>query len=321
MTMHKSLLASLLALAIGTLLAIPSFAQDTRSFTDDAGRIVDIPAQPLRIASLHDLFFSVPLIELGVLPVASHGRAGDDGKPFMRSSKMMTGVDFDMADIAFLGTGTEIDVEAVAAVQPDLIILSTNQDPELYAHIAPTILLDFERSDKFELYDRLAEITGTEDSLNLLKQRYAQQIGQLRAVVDTEAISVNVIAAVEGQVRSYRHFAALGRILDEAGFAMPAAVENVAYGQFADFSPELLPEMDADLIFVTYRAEHGETPQDAYAQLEAIVPSFCDFLTACQQGRLIAIPRDETFVSSYNALGGLAYMVTALTTAPAANRR
>ena len=312
-----NLLRVLIPTALTLMLIGPTLAQETRSFTDDAGRTVDIPAEPERIASLHDLFFSVPLIELGVLPAGSHGRAGEDGSSFMRSSKMMTGVDFDTADIAFLGTGTEIDPETVAALEPDLIILSTNQDPELFAHIAPTILLDFDRSDKFELYERLAEITGTQDRLALLEARYEQQIGQLRTLVDTGSISVNVIAAVEGQIRSYRHFAALGRVLDDAGFAMPEAVEDVAYGQLSDHSPEMLPAMDADLVFVTYRAEMGETPQDAYDLLEAAVPGYCAFLTACQNGRLIAIPRDETFVSSYGALGMLTYTLLALTTPPA----
>lgn len=303
---------------LAPLLANAAFAQDTVSFTDDAGRTVEIPANPQRIASLQDLFFSVPLIELGVTPAGSHGRSNGDGTaPFMRSSKMMTGVDFDTADITFLGTGTEIDPEAVAAIEPDLIVLSTNQDPELFAYIAPTILLDFNVSDKFALYDRLAEITGTEDNLALLKTRYAQQLAQLKAVADTENISVNVIAAVEDQVRSYRHFAALGRVLDEAGFAMPEAVKDVEYGLYSDHSPELLPEMDADLVLVTYRAEQGETAQDAFDQLEAIVPGFCEFLTACQNGRVIAIPRDETFVASYGALGMLAYTMIGLTATPA----
>lgn len=300
------------AALLATCIASPALAQETRTITDDAGRIVEIPADPERIASLQDLFFSVPLIELGVLPVGSHGRVVIEGQPFMRSSKMLTGVDFDTAPIAFLGTGTEIDPEAVAAVDPDLILLSTNQDPEAFATIAPTVLLDFNRSDKFELYERLAELTGTEDKLKLLEARYAQQLNQLKTLVDTPNISVNVLAVVEGQVRSYRHFAALGRLLDEAGFAMPDAVKEIEYGKFADFSPERLPELDADLILVTYRAEEGETAEDAYALFESTIPGYCNFLEACKNNRLIAIPRDETFASSYSALGSLAYTLIAL---------
>lgn len=302
---------------LAAALSLPAVAQETKTLVDDAGRSVEIPANPQRIVSLHDLYFSVPLIELGVLPAASHGRMVVEGQPFMRSSKMMTGVDFDNSPIAFLGTGTDIDPEIIAAVEPDLIILSANQKPEIYSQIAPTVLLDFNVNDKFALYERLAELTGTEDRLALLKTRYELQLNQLRALVDTGSISVNVIAAVQGQVRSYRHFAALGRVLDEAGFAMPDVLKDVEAGQFADFSPESLQDMNADLILVSYRAEEGETAQDAYDQLEQAIPGYCRFLTACQNGRLIAIPRDETFAASYSALGTMTYMLTALTTSPA----
>jgi len=302
-------------IAAGLALVAPAAAQETRSFIDDAGRVIEMPVNPERIVALQDIFFTVPLIELGIHPIGSHGRAGDDGQPFLRSSKMLTGVDFDNTDIVFMGTGTEIDPETVAAVQPDLIILSTNQDPQLFAEIAPTILLDFRRLDNFELYDRLAELTGTTASLELLKVRYGEQIAQLTRLGDPSGTSINVIAAVNGQVRSYARFAALGKVLQDAGFAQPDAVADVEYGQYSEFSPEMLPEMDADIIFVTYRAEFGETPADAFAQLEETVPNFCNFLVACQQGRMIAIPRDETFATSYGALGTLAYAVLAASTA------
>ena len=68
------------------LLATPGFAQETRSFTDDAGRVVEIPLHPQRIVSLQDLFFTIPLIELGAPPVGSHGRVEEDGTPYLRSS-------------------------------------------------------------------------------------------------------------------------------------------------------------------------------------------------------------------------------------------
>ena len=313
----KTIIGGLLA---GFLSVVPALAAETRSYTDDAGRTVEVPAHPQRIASLHDLFFTVPLIELGVMPAGSHGRIANDGSVYLRSSKMLTGVDFDNSDIAFLGTGVDIDPETVAALKPDLIILSTNQKPEQFESIAPTILLDFRRNDKFELYERLAELTGTTAVLDTLKTRYNEQIEQLRKVVDTGEISVNVIAAIDGQVRSYRHFASLGRVLDDAGFAMPDAVADVEYGQYADFSPEFLPRMDADLIFVTYRADFGHTPDVAYQELEDLVPNFCSYLTACENGRVIAIPRDKTFASSYGALGILSYTVLAMTTEPASKR-
>jgi len=57
-------------LALAGLTAVSG--QETRSFTDDAGRTVEIPTQPLRIVSLQDLAITVPLLELGVTPIGSH---------------------------------------------------------------------------------------------------------------------------------------------------------------------------------------------------------------------------------------------------------
>ena len=71
-----------------SLLILLSFfsraTEPVQVFTDDLGRKVTVPAHPKRIVSLHDLDITIPLIELGVPPVASHGRTrpdGDEGGP------------------------------------------------------------------------------------------------------------------------------------------------------------------------------------------------------------------------------------------------
>ena len=110
-----------LAIGIAGALASAAPAQDVRVFTDDTGRDVTIPVKPQRIVALQDLFFTIPLIELGVNPVGSMGRTADDGSHFIRSSKTVTGLDFDNSDIVYVG-GSTPDLEAIAALQPDLII-------------------------------------------------------------------------------------------------------------------------------------------------------------------------------------------------------
>ena len=64
-------LISLLLLAAGVTSAAEG---QTHTFTDDLGRVVTVPLHPQRIVSMHDLDITIPLIELGVPPVASHGR-------------------------------------------------------------------------------------------------------------------------------------------------------------------------------------------------------------------------------------------------------
>ena len=307
MSLFRSFVVSAVAV---TVLAMPALAQETRSFTDDAGRTVEVPADPQRIASLQDLSITIPLIELGVYPVASHGRTTEAGEGFIRSSKVLTGVDFDNSDITFLGN-LPVDVEAVAAAEPDLIITTPWQTApvEQLEAIAPTIVLDDTVRGDFGMYEALAEITGTTDTLAILEGRYDSQIEQIKRLIDTGSISVNVIQGVEGEVLSWHTYGGLGRVLRDAGFAFPERVDAIPEGEFARMSAEALPELDADFLFVTYRTDTLETPDDALGHLENVIPNFCDYLHACRENQMIVMPREEASASSYYALGVMAYTV------------
>ena len=298
------------ALAALGMLALPAMGQDTHQFTDDAGRTVEIPADPQRIASLHDLSVTIPLIELGVHPVASHGRTTAEGEGFIRSSKVLTGVDFDNSEIEFLGN-LPVDIEAVAASEPDLIITTPWQTApvEQLEAIAPTIVLDDTLRGDFGMYEILAELTGTTDTLAILEGRYESQIEQIKRLIDTQTISVNVIQGVDGEVLSWHTYGGLGRVLHDAGFRFPERVSAMEPGTFERMSAEMLPELDADFLFVTYRTDTLETPQDALGHLEEVLPNFCEFLHACRANQMIVMPREEASASSYYALGVMAYTV------------
>lgn len=125
----------------------------TRPFTDDLGRVVNVPLHPQRIVSLHDLDITIPLIELGVPPVASHGRTRPDGSHFLRSGALLTGVDFDHSTIKFIGTA-DIDIEAIVAAKPDLIITEPSRHTpiEQLEKIAPTVSIDHLDGGAPEIY-------------------------------------------------------------------------------------------------------------------------------------------------------------------------
>jgi len=292
------------------LLPAAALAQETRSFTDDTGRSVDIPTRPLRIVSLQDLVLTVPLLELGVTPVGSHGRTTAEGTPFIRSSAVLTGIDFNNSEIKFVGN-LPADVEAIAALQPDLILTTPWQTApvEQLQAIAPTLVLDDNVRDVLGMHDVLADITGTTDRLAVLKARYAGQIAQIKRLIDTGSITVSVIQANDGHLYIEHTYGALGKVLRDAGFKFPAAVEAIPAGQSAEFSAESLPEFDADFIFGTYRTDTLETPANTTAALETALPQFCSFLHACREGQFIVIPREEASAASYYGLGVLSYML------------
>lgn len=292
--------------------AIAGAGAQTRAFRDDLGRTVQVPIHPLRIVSLHDLDITLPLIELGAPPVASHGRVAPDGSRFLRAGKLLTGVDFDSGGIAFVGANA-IDLEAVAAAKPDLIITLTTRDTPVaqLERIAPTVSLDHLKGGPEGLYGKLAELTGTKPRLAQLEARYRAQIAQLRAVVDTGKVTVATLQANQGKITIFHTDRALGRVLRDAGFRFPALLNSIPEGGRLDVSAERLPDLDADLVFDTFRSDRGGGPAEEWAAMETVFPGFCDVLLACRGGRFLLLPRDETISNTYAALSLLVPVVQA----------
>ncbi len=299
-----------LALAIAGVCA-PAHAQ-TRAFTDDLGRTVQVPVRPQRIVSLHDLDITLPLIELGVMPVASHGRVRPDGTRFLRAGKLLTGVDFDTAPIAFIGANA-IDIEAVAAAKPDLIITSPTRDTPVsqLERIAPTVSIEHLKGGPAAIYGKLADLTGTGARLAALQARYAAQIAQLRSFVDTGSLSVVSFQANQGKITLFHTDRALGRVLRDAGFRFPKIVEGMSEGDRMDVSAERLPDLEADLAFGTFRSDLGHGPATEMADMEKVMPGWCRLMKACRDGRYVLLPRDETISNTFAALNLVAAVVEA----------
>lgn len=278
-------------------------AADSQTFTDDLGRTVSVPLHPQRIVSMHDLDITIPLIELGVPPVASHGRTRPDGSHYLRSSAQLTGVEFDNSEIRFIGTA-DIDLEAVAAAKPDLIITepSRHVSVEQLAKIAPTVSIDHLQGSAPRIYRKLAQLTGSQARLAVLERRYQEQIKQLKATVNPQQYRVSVIQANNGKVTVHHSYHALGRVLRDAGFRFPPLIDKIPDGQRIDVSAEQLPELDADFVFATWRSDTGGKPQDELKAMEAVMPGWCDFMRACRTGRYILLPREEVISNSYAAL-------------------
>lgn len=294
------LLLSLLLLVGCQAIAAPQ----TQQFTDDLGRTVTVPLHPQRIVSLHDLDITIPLIELGVPPVASHGRTRPDGSHFIRSSALLTGIDFDNSNIKFIGTA-DMDIEAIAAAKPDLIITEPARHMPLdqLAKIAPVVSIDHLKGGAPRIYSKLAQLTGTQPRLAILERRYREQINELKRVVDTQHITVSVIQANQGKITVMRSYHALGKVLRDAGFKFPKIIDAIPEDGRIDVSAEQLPELDADYVFATWRGDTGGKPADELAAMDTVMPGWCDFLTACHQGRYILLSREEAITSSFAAMG------------------
>lgn len=283
-------------------LCAPADAAD-RTVTDDAGRRIVVPDHPVRVVSLDDMSLTVPLLELGVIPIGSQGRLDKAGRPFVRSSRALTGLDFDNTGMAFLGMNP-VDVEAVAALKPDLIVtLQVRSTPiGQLQQIAPTVVIDDLKRDSAAIYALLAHITGRQAEAAKLEQSYRDEIAELRRLMPAGGLSASVITATaDGKIAVEHTYGSLGTVLRDAGFRFPPLVDALPRGGSVTLSPEALPELDADILFDTYRNDRGEQPDDARARLEAMLPDACTFLRACRDGRYFIVPRDDAKSFSYSA--------------------
>ena len=295
-----------IALFILLALAIPALAQETRSFTAANGTF-DIPVAPQRIVALNDQIVALPLYELGAPVVGSAGRTDADGNHFLRGGMDTLGIDYANTDIAYVGGFNGLDVEAIAALQPDLIIGGTYTDPEVAEQlqsVAPTLLIDNGALGLVDTLRTLADVSGKAGNFEARYQRYLGNVERLKSFIgDPAAISATMTfmfpAAEELWV--YRSgLGAIAQVLDDVGFAQPAAVAALPESQ-ASWSAELIQDLDADFIFGFYRQQPDATPEAVFAAYEKFAPGWCQALTACQNGQFLLLP-GPTFGSTMTGL-------------------
>lgn len=295
---------AVLALAIG--LASPAFAQETRSFTAANGTF-DIPVAPQRIVALNDQIVALPLYELGAPLVGSAGRTDADGNHFLRGGMDTLGIDYANTDIAYVGGFNGLDLEAIAALSPDLIIGGPYTDPDVAEQlqkVAPTLLIDNGALGLVDTLKTLADVSGTAGNFDARYQRYLDNVERAKSYIgDTSAISTTMTFMFPAGEELWVYRAGLGaiaQVLDDVGFAQPAAVAALAETQ-ASWSAELIQDLDADFVFGFYRQQPDATPETIFAAYEKFAPGWCQALTACQNGQFVLLP-GPTFGSTMAGL-------------------
>lgn len=299
--------------AVAALMAGPVTAQECgegeRLFQHEAliGEPTCIPEMPERIQSTHDLSTTLPLIELGAPVIGSMGRVDANNTPYLRGVNTILGVDFSNSDIAFTGVGSAPDFEAIAALEPDLIIGTTFDEAivEQLKLIAPTIVID-NNAEPLVYYNAVADASGRLEAFEAHLERYTKLLEDARAWLGQHDYTYSLIQANEGQFSVVAHYRSLGPVLQDLGFTQVGlGVQLRAAGEAsAELSAELLPEENADFIFDTYRIDLGaqDSPTITLARMETALSNWCSVLPACEQGRYIVLPREHAGSLSFRTL-------------------
>ena len=264
---------------------------ETRSVEHAMGT-TEVPLNPQRVVVL-DIGELDAALALGVKPVGSV-TVFDDGLFPAYLAGQTDG-------IKVVGTIGSPNLEKILALQPDLILSNKSRDEAIYpllSEIAPTVFaeeLGPVWKENFQLY---AEALNKEAEGEAIIAAYDARLAELReAIGDPNSLEVSVLRFIEGgTTRIYHRGSFIGSILDDVGFARPASQQSEDE-VWTEMSKELIPEIDADLIFYGIYGAVEDSPEADYLS----DPLWAQ-LSAVQAERVYAVDDEYWFVGlGFNA--------------------
>jgi iron complex transport system substrate-binding protein len=236
-------------------------ADGTFAFEHSAG-VTQVPVDPQRIATTTDQNALLPLLELGVTPVASAGLIADDGSQTFRRTE-----GFDTSGIEFLGAYGEPNFEAFAAADPDLIVgYEFDSDHyDTWSDIAPTVLVQiFERPLTDALVD-FGTLVGREEQAEQFRAGYDARIEELSAALEPvrDELSISVITSGDpGQFWRADEGQAIGTVMGDLALLRPEPQDYGYHTSVQDepFSLENIGDHDADVVLVIDFRGDGQDP-------------------------------------------------------------
>lgn len=218
-----------------------STAAGTHEITHARG-VTEVPNDPQRVVVLEPLELDTA-VALGVTPVGAAVASNVSGVPAY----------LDAADVTPVGTVPEPDLEAIAALAPDLILGTEARHSKLYDQldsIAPTVFIATQADPWRDNALLIGEALGRED-----------EVQGLLADVDDRCAEIADEFAVDGQTAQlvrprdeatlslYGPTSFAGSLLECVGFTIPE--QDWADGLQADISPENILDARADHVFIT----------------------------------------------------------------------
>ncbi|MRX54551.1 ABC transporter substrate-binding protein [Bacillus idriensis] len=182
----------------------------------------------------------------------------------------------EMTDVEVVGDESALNVEAIAALKPDLIIgnkLRQEDQYEKLSQIAPTVFsetLKGQWKDNFEFY---AKALDREEEGKKVIADYDARINEIKEKAgDKLNKDVSVVRFLAGSTRIYYKDSFSGVILEQLGFSRPANLEKLFSDNPDDLfarevTKELIPEMEGDILFYfTYAPAESKADAEKTAE-------------------------------------------------------
>lgn len=279
-----------LSIAAVAVLAATAGAAMAREVTHAMG-VTEVPDAPQKIVVLTNEGTEA-LLAVGIKPVGAV-RSWLGNPWYAHIAEQMEGVEV-------VGEESAVNLELIAALEPDLIIGNKLRQEKIYEQlsaIAPTVLSERLRGDwrpNFELYTAAA---GKEAEGKAALAAFDNRVEALKAALgDKTSEEVSLVRFMANLTRIYYNDTFAGGILNQLGFRRPATQDKPDFAD--DVTKERIPEMEGDRLFyfVYETGDGGADKQAAEWTGEALWNS----LNVVKAGKVHAV--DDAV---WNTAGGL----------------
>lgn len=216
-----------------------------RTITHDQGE-TEIEARPKRVVALdNSLVEAVVALEVPLVGGIGSYRDQTGFPPYLGDA---------VADTEDVGPLETPDLEAIAALEPDLIVSASVRHEALYdelSAIAPTVFVETTGPIWKDNIRLMAEATGTEEKAEEVLDEYETRAANLGAAINEAEgdPTVSMIRFLDGPTRLYANASFSGIVFQDMGLARPADQD---VDEFAvEIGEEEIRKADADHIFVT----------------------------------------------------------------------
>jgi iron complex transport system substrate-binding protein len=212
----------------------------------------DIKGEPKKIVILTNEGTEA-LLELGVKPVGAV--KSWTGKPWYNH------IEKEMEGVQNLGEESQVNIEAIAALQPDLIIGNKMRHEKIYdqlSKIAPTVYSNTLRGEWKENFGFYAKVLNKEKEGAEILQKFDDRAAAISKLAgDKLKTEISIVRFMPGKTRIYLGDTFSGNIFKQIGFSRP---ENQRSNEFTlEIGKERLKEADGQVMFYfTYETGNGE---------------------------------------------------------------
>lgn len=265
---------------------------DTITVTDVRGEVI-IPKEPQRIV---DLSGSSDMLELLGYDVI--GTANSDAYDYTKFPPYLEET-LDGSTILGYSMLAEMDIEAIIALQPDVIVISTVQEKmyDQLSKIAPVVMIELEGVDWKDDFEHVAETFHKEDIADAWLASYEQKATTIGQEVESKM----------GADTTYLSFLASG---DSLYLFADAGLGTILYDDLDLEKPENMPEQENISLPVVTMEGLAEINADYFivvatdedkANLES--NPIWSSLPQVQNGQFIILPASPYFNQGYSPIG------------------